>query len=87
MSLNTEQLRIRVYSMLEDLNYYDQILQQRCKYETNLWGVREQKKQEDNQEMLLVLEKAEQELLTKIQRAEFMLEQTKIKVLKALGKM
>jgi hypothetical protein len=85
--LDTEQLRIRVFSLLEDLNYYDQILQQRCKYETNLWGVREQKKQEDNQEMFLVLEKAEEDLQKKIKSADHMLEQTRIKVLKALGKM
>jgi len=70
-----------------DLDYYDQILQQKCKYETNLWGVIEQKKQEDNQEMLSVLEKAEEDLRKKIQRADHMLEQTKVKVLKALGKM
>ena len=85
--IDLEQIRIRIMSLQADVDYYEQIQQSKCKYETTLWGVREQKKQEDNQEMLSVLEKAEEDLLKKIQRADYMLEQTKVKVLKALGKM
>lgn len=85
--MNTEQIRIRLMSIQADLDYYDDIQRQKCKFETNLWAIREQKKQEDNQEMSSVLEKAEEDLLKKIQRSDYMLEQTKIKVLRALGKM
>ena len=82
-------LRVRIISLNEDLNYFDDLLRAKQGYEVNLWGLTEQlslPNNLDNPEMLSLLEEKAKQLKKNIQNCDAMLEKTRLKMLKALGK-
>lgn len=87
MSIDITQIKIRVYGMLEDLNYFEQVQRTKCEYETSLWAVREQQGMTSDQELLGALKEREQKLISLTQQATAMQEKVREKLLRALGKM
>jgi len=88
-NLDFQAIKIRVFSLVADLDYVDDVLKSKSDYETNLWAVREQKKLENNNysENQLALQERENILIKQINNCEKMLEATREKILRALGKM
>jgi len=88
-NLDFQSIKIRVFSLVADLEYVDDVLKSKSDYETNLWAVREQKKLETNNssETQLALQERENILIKQINNCEKMLEATREKILRALGKM
>jgi hypothetical protein len=88
-NLDFQAIKIRVFSLVADLDYVDDLLKSKSDYETNLWAIREQKKLENNNysENQLALQERENILIKQINNCEKMLEATREKILRALGKM
>jgi hypothetical protein len=76
-------IRNRVLAIQEDLNYFDEILKSKARYEVNLWGIREQKQMPDIN--LDELNQAESEISRRISNCQSLLERTREKLLKSLG--
>lgn len=87
MSIDVSQIKIRVYGMVEDLNYFEQVQRTKCEYETNLWAVREQQGMTSDPETLQMLKEREHKLTQMIQQAEVMQGKVREKLLRALGKL
>lgn len=78
-------IRNRVLAIQEDLNYFDDLLRGKAKYEVNLWGIREQMNLPTEEFALEELQATEQELLRRIANCNTLLERTREKLLKSLG--
>lgn len=77
-------IRNRVVAIQEDLNYFDDLLRSKARYEVNLWGIKEQKQLGD-EALSEELQQAEIELARRISNCQALLERTKEKLLKSLG--
>jgi hypothetical protein len=88
-NLDFQSIKTRVFSLVSDLEYVDDVLKSKSGYETNLWAIREQKKLETNisEDMQKALQERENVLLKQINNCDKMLEATREKILRALGKM
>ena len=79
-------IRNRVLAIQEDLNYFDDLLKSKARYEVNLWGIREQMQLPDSEQFALEeLQATEAELLRRIANCQSLLERTREKLLKSLG--
>jgi hypothetical protein len=77
-------IRNRVLAIQEDLNYFDELLRSKARYEVNLWGVKEQIEMGD-QAQIEELQLTEAELSRRIANCQSLLERTREKLLKSLG--
>lgn len=77
-------IRNRVVAIQEDLNYFDDLLRSKARYEVNLWGIREQMQMGDEAQTE-ELQQAEIELSRRIANCQNLLERTREKLLKSLG--
>lgn len=77
-------IRNRVLAIQEDLNYFDDLLRSKTRYEVNLWGIKEQMQLGDDSQTE-ELQQAELELSRRIANCQTLLERTREKLLKSLG--
>lgn len=77
-------IRNRVIAIQEDLNYYDDLVRSKARYEVNLWGIREQTQISDPSQ-LEELQITEVELTRRIANCQSLMERTREKLLKSLG--